>query len=280
MRKLLISLLLASAAATPALADPDHSDKHAARVEHQAPPPREAPARTGPPVQLQRPQFQGSFAGPPGPPPQHFSGAMNGGEPRAVNSQRFQQNGDASPGARNWRGPRHEQVVGGDQPNAEVMQERRERFDGNTSVQSEPLRHLDRPLPPVMRTRTPVVSSVPRPGTMPPPRVDEGRREQIVWNRDWRRDQRYDWRWWRERHRDRFRIAIYYDPFGWGYQPYEIGWRLWPNYYSANYWINDPWDYQLPYAPPGTQWVRYYNDVLLVDMYTGEVIDVIHDFFW
>ena len=38
--------------------------------------------------------------------------------------------------------------------------------------------------------------------------------------------------------------------------------------------------YQLPYAPPGTQWVRYYNDVLLVDMYTGQVVDVIHGFFW
>ena len=78
----------------------------------------------------------------------------------------------------------------------------------------------------------------------------------------------------------RFHIGVYYDPFGWGYQPFSIGWRLWPNYYSSQYWISDPWDYQLPYAPPGTQWVRYYNDVLLVDMYTGEVVDVIHGFFW
>jgi hypothetical protein len=33
-------------------------------------------------------------------------------------------------------------------------------------------------------------------------------------------------------------------------------------------------------AYPGTRWVRYYDDVLLVDVYTGEVVDVIHDFFW
>jgi len=26
--------------------------------------------------------------------------------------------------------------------------------------------------------------------------------------------------------------------------------------------------------------VRYYDDVLLVDIYTGEVVDEIRDFFW
>jgi Ni/Co efflux regulator RcnB len=109
----------------------------------------------------------------------------------------------------------------------------------------------------------------------------EGRRDTAVqWNRDWRRDNRYDWRRWRDDHRSRFHVGIYYDPFGWGYQPFSIGWRLWPNYYSSQYWINDPWDYELPYAPPGTQWVRYYNDVLLIDLYSGEVVDVIHGFFW
>ncbi len=36
----------------------------------------------------------------------------------------------------------------------------------------------------------------------------------------------------------------------------------------------------MPPAEYGTRWVRYYDDVLLVDTYTGEVIDVIHDFFW
>jgi hypothetical protein len=36
----------------------------------------------------------------------------------------------------------------------------------------------------------------------------------------------------------------------------------------------------VPPAPPGTRWIRYYNDALLVDMWSGEVIDVIHGFFW
>ena len=134
------------------------------------------------------------------------------------------------------------------------------------------------------RNRTPVVSEVPRQGTQPPLRADSRHRTHSDWssnwNRNWRHDSRYDWHNYRNHHRSRFHLSLYYDPFGWGYQPYSIGWRLWPNYYSSNYWINDPWQYRLPYAPPGTQWIRYYNDALLVDMYTGQVVDVLYNFFW
>ena len=38
--------------------------------------------------------------------------------------------------------------------------------------------------------------------------------------------------------------------------------------------------YRLPPAYGGTRWIRYYNDALLVDTYSGEVIDVIYDIFW
>ena len=99
------------------------------------------------------------------------------------------------------------------------------------------------------------------------------------WNRDWRNDRRYDWRSYRDRHRSVFHIGIYYDPFGYSYRPFDIGYRLQPLYFGQRYWI-DPMLYQLPYPPPGTQWVRYWNDAVLVDMYTGEVVDVIRNFFW
>jgi len=100
-----------------------------------------------------------------------------------------------------------------------------------------------------------------------------------TWNRNWRNDRRYDWRSYRDRHRSVFHLGIYYDPFGYGYQPFNIGYRLTPAYFGENYWI-DPAMYGLPYPPPGAQWVRYWNDAVLVDMYSGEVIDVIRDFFW
>src|SRR5574338_1629795 len=81
----------------------------------------------------------------------------------------------------------------------------------------------DRELPRVMRTRdrTPVVSEVPRQGTQPPLRVEGRRWAQTHWDHNWRNDRRYDWRNWRNRHRSLFRIGFYYDPFGWGYQPYS-----------------------------------------------------------
>jgi len=99
------------------------------------------------------------------------------------------------------------------------------------------------------------------------------------WDRNWRHDRRYDWRSYRDRHRSVFHLGIYYDPFGYGYRSFDIGYRLMPAYFGQNYWI-DPAMYGLPYPPPGAQWVRYWNDAVLVDMYSGEVIDVIRDFFW
>jgi len=106
-----------------------------------------------------------------------------------------------------------------------------------------------------------------------------GQRYSGNWNRNWRNDSRYDWRRYRDRNRSVFHIGVYFDPFGYSYRPYNIGYQMYGAYLGQQYWI-DPALYGLPYPPPGTQWVRYWNDAVLVDMYTGEVIDVIRDFFW
>lgn len=101
------------------------------------------------------------------------------------------------------------------------------------------------------------------------------------WNRGWRNDNRYNWGYWRGQNRNRYRLSPYYSPYrNWSYRRFSVGLFLDSLFYSQRYWIGDPWQYRLPAAPYGTQWVRYYNDVVLVDVYTGEVIDVIHDFFW
>jgi Ni/Co efflux regulator RcnB len=153
--------------------------------------------------------------------------------------------------------------------------------EGRWSRRDGDLRQSDRPVPSVMQTRNPlIVSTTPREGTQPPVRSDAFRRNMAQWNTNWRYNHRYDWRSWRDRHRSTFRVGVYYDPFGWNYRPYQIGWRLWPSYYSSRYWIDDPWDYRLPYAPPGYVWVRYWDDAILVDRWSGEVVDVIHNFFW
>jgi Ni/Co efflux regulator RcnB len=100
------------------------------------------------------------------------------------------------------------------------------------------------------------------------------------WSTNWRNNQRYDWSDWRQHNQSVFRQRAYRDPFGWAYQLFAIGSRLWPNYYRSRYWISEPSMYRLPSAPPGTRWIRYYNDVLLVDIWDGEIVDAIHDFFW
>ncbi|WP_037498150.1 RcnB family protein [Sphingomonas jaspsi] len=100
------------------------------------------------------------------------------------------------------------------------------------------------------------------------------------WNRDWRNNHQYDWRRYRDRNRFVFRIGTYYDPYRYGYRRFSIGYNLWPSYYGSNYWLNDPWMYRLPPAYGPYRWVRYYDDALLVNIYTGQVVDVIYSFFW
>lgn len=102
------------------------------------------------------------------------------------------------------------------------------------------------------------------------------------WDNGWRNDRRYDWRSYRTRYGDRYRIGRYYAPRGWayGYRRYSVGIFLSGPLYSNSYWLNDPWAYRLPPAYGTLRWIRYYDDALLVDIRDGYVVDVIHDFFW
>lgn len=128
---------------------------------------------------------------------------------------------------------------------------------------------------------TPPPSARPdRPAPPPPTATASSSSRAPAWHTTWRNDHRYDWRRWRDRNRWLFRLGFYFDPFGWNYRRYGIGWRLWPSYYDRHYWLNDPWMYRLPYAPWPYQWVRYYDDALLVNTMTGQVVDVMYDFFW
>jgi hypothetical protein len=100
------------------------------------------------------------------------------------------------------------------------------------------------------------------------------------WSGDWRRDHRYDWRNYRNRYSSLFRLGRYYDPYGYNYRRFSIGLSLGSSYYGSNYWLNDPWQYRLPPAYGPYRWVRYYDDALLVNIYDGQVVDVIYNFFW
>ena len=130
------------------------------------------------------------------------------------------------------------------------------------------------------RVRPPADARPDRPAPLPETASRDSHRRHHHWRSDWRHDHRYDWHNHRRHHRSLFHLGFYYDPFGWSYHRYNVGWRLWPSYYSSDFWLNDPYQYRLPYAPWPYRWVRYYNDALLVDTYTGEVVDTIYGFFW
>lgn len=98
--------------------------------------------------------------------------------------------------------------------------------------------------------------------------------------REDRREAREDWREYRQRHRDVYRRGAYRGPRGYAYRPVAVGYRFAPPYYARNYWINDPWTYRLSRPAAGHSWVRYGNDVVLVNLRTGRVGQVYNRFFW
>ena len=100
------------------------------------------------------------------------------------------------------------------------------------------------------------------------------------WSNHWRSDRRYDWRRHRHHHHSLFRLGNYWDPYGYRYRNFSIGFNLWPSYYGSRFWLHDPWQYRLPATYGPYRWVRYYDDALLVNIYTGQVVDVERNFFW
>ncbi|APL95393.1 hypothetical protein Sj15T_24790 [Sphingobium sp. TA15] len=96
--------------------------------------------------------------------------------------------------------------------------------------------------------------------------------------REARQELREDWRDYRRSHRDVYRGGNWRAPFR--YNRWEVGARLRPAYYSSRYYIADPYRYRLPRAGANLRWVRHYNDVLLVNVRTGRVMEVHRGFFW
>lgn len=106
--------------------------------------------------------------------------------------------------------------------------------------------------------------------------IREERREY----QDARREARQDWRDYRRSHREVYRRPAYVGPRGYAYRPVSVGYRFAPAYYGSRYVISDPWRYRLPAARAGARWVRYGNDVVLVNMRNGRVLEVHNGFFW
>lgn len=64
------------------------------------------------------------------------------------------------------------------------------------------------------------------------------------------------------------------------YHAFRPGVRISAGYYGQRYWIADPYRYRLPAVGYNQRWVRHYDDVLLIDVRRGYVVDVIRGFYW
>ena len=109
----------------------------------------------------------------------------------------------------------------------------------------------------------------------------EARRDQRRWDRRWRNNNRYDWHRYRAQNRRLYSLGRYYAPYrDYSYRRLSVGFTLGSLFFGNRYRINNPWQYRLPEVYGPYRWVRYYDDVLLVNTYSGEVVDVIYNFFW
>ncbi len=69
-------------------------------------------------------------------------------------------------------------------------------------------------------------------------------------------------------------------PPGWEYRRWAVGGILPPIFLAPDYYFMDWAALGLPPPPPGDQWVRYGPDLLLVDVSSGQIVDVIYDAFY
>jgi Ni/Co efflux regulator RcnB len=69
-------------------------------------------------------------------------------------------------------------------------------------------------------------------------------------------------------------------PPGFYYRHWGYGERLPGGWFARRFWITDFWYYGLAPAPYGYAWVREGPDALLVNVYTGEVVEVEYGLFY
>jgi Ni/Co efflux regulator RcnB len=81
--------------------------------------------------------------------------------------------------------------------------------------------------------------------------------------------------------RDARRHSAYAAPYrNWQYRRVSVGYRLQPAYYGSRYYITDYGRYHVRAPSRWQRWIRYGDDLLLVNVRTGRVLDVIHYRYW
>jgi Ni/Co efflux regulator RcnB len=81
--------------------------------------------------------------------------------------------------------------------------------------------------------------------------------------------------------RNRFSIGVYIVPRGYSYRVWRVGEYLPYSYYDGGrYELHDYWRYDLYEPPYWARWVRVGANALLIDVDSGEVIEIVYDLFY
>ena len=95
----------------------------------------------------------------------------------------------------------------------------------------------------------------------------------------WRAPRGGQW-YWHGRWVGRVHGPAYRYPAGYAYRRWTAGLVLPAVFLTAAYFYGDYAAIGLPPPPPDAEWVRYGPDLLLVDLGSGEVIDVAYGVFY
>lgn len=71
-----------------------------------------------------------------------------------------------------------------------------------------------------------------------------------------------------------FRIGPYHPQAGWTPHRWTFGQFLPRPYWASEYIIADYWLFALEVPPVGCEWIRYGSDALLIDVRSGEIVQV------
>jgi Ni/Co efflux regulator RcnB len=77
-----------------------------------------------------------------------------------------------------------------------------------------------------------------------------------------------------------WRGGSWYGPQGYFYRPWYYGQILPFGWFTAQWYINDYYDYQLPVPPYGFEWIRNGPDALLVNIGNGMVVEDVPGIFY
>lgn len=79
---------------------------------------------------------------------------------------------------------------------------------------------------------------------------------------------------------ERFRLSPYRAPYGYYARAWGFGDFLPRPWFERSYWLLNFLDFDLPYPPPGFVWVRVGPDAIMIDEYSGRIVQVVHGIFW